>query len=429
MNKKILFLLAISLVFALVMVGCQEDVEETEEFRGFDSLEEAADSDAWEAYFPAQYQEWVATEEMTINPDDTTYGGAAMYVDGEVVKMDYLEIYPFLKTTYAGFPFSQSYYRSRGHAYALQDVLETGRLPDFDERPAACLSCKSTDVVVQEDKYGDDFYSKSFAEVSKDNTVGCLDCHDHEDASVVAQRSYVGEALDHDTFENMNPEGRSDLSCAQCHVNYHFDPETTKITLPWTYGLTVEDQLAHYDSVGRVNDEWEHEITGALVAKVQHPEYELFHEGLKTNVHSNMGLGCEDCHMPQQVDEAGNEYSFHQWTSPLTHVEDSCLDCHSGWGEDGVIERTEAVQSEVYEKQNRLGDELAGFIDKLGAAKDEGSLTDSELEEAQAIHREAQFYWDFVWVENSNGFHNWEEANRILDNAEELINEGLEIVE
>ncbi|WP_203594409.1 ammonia-forming cytochrome c nitrite reductase subunit c552 [Wenzhouxiangella limi] len=47
----------------------------------------------------------------------------------------------------------------------------------------------------------------------------------------------------------------------------------------------------------------------------------------------------------------------------------------------------------------------------------------------QQIHREAQFYWDFIWVENSNGFHNWDEAHRVLDKAEALINEGMGVLD
>ena len=425
MNKKQLIIISLSLVLVLTIVFLDRD----EEFTGFDSTEEAADSEAWADYFPNEYEGWKGTEEMVINPDETTYGGAGRYdEDGEVVKMDYLEMYPFLEVAYAGFPFSESYYRSRGHAYALEDVLETGRLPDLDERPGACLSCKSTDVVTGIEEHGDDFYSMPFSEVVGENTIGCLDCHDHEDASVKVQRDYVEEGLAHGSFERLDPES-DDLTCAQCHINYHFDPEDAKVTPPWSEGMTVEAQLAHYDETERVNDEWEHEITGALVGKVQHPEYETYYEGLESNPHQEMGLSCVDCHMPEQESEEGEEYDSHLWTSPLTHVEDSCMDCHSNWGEEGVVERAEAVQSEVYEKQNRLGEELAEFIEAVGEAREEDDLTDEELEEIQEIHREAQFYWDYVWVENSNGFHNWPEANRILDNAEELINEGMELVQ
>lgn len=405
-----------------------EPAEEKDEidFPGFETLAQAADSDAWAEYFPNAYQYWEKTEEMR----ETTYGGGGRKEaeDMEIEKIDYLELYPFLKTNYAGFPFSKGYYRSRGHIYALTDVIDTERLPDWDERPASCMSCKSTDVVVLVDEHGDDFFGKPFAEVVGENTVGCLDCHDHRDASVKVQRDWVFTALEHDSFRNIDPEGRDDLTCAQCHVNYYFHEDTTKPVLPWSTGLTVEDQLEHY-SKARRSDEWEHEITGALVAKIQHPEYELYHEGQNVNIHSQLGLGCTDCHMPQKEDEHGETYSSHTWTSPLTHVEESCIQCHGNWGEAETIAKAESVQGKVYEKQNRIGDELARFITNFGERINNGDLSDDEIEKAREIQREAQFYWDFIWVENSNGFHNWQEAHRVLDNAEELINQGMAMVD
>lgn len=392
-------------------------------FPGFKTLEEAANSNAWATWFPNEVKYWQATAAMR----KTLYGGGGRReAEGmDIEKIDYLEIYPFLKTNYAGFPFSKGYYRSRGHIHALTDVIDTERLPDWDLRPAACLSCKSTDVVAQTRRDGDAFYSKSFAEVVGQNTVGCLDCHDHTTAALKVQRDYVFEALAHSTFRNIDPAGRPDLTCAQCHVNYHFHAETRKPVLPWTTGLTVEDQFAHYNA-DRRSDEWIHEITGALVAKIQHPEYELYHEGRIQNIHSSHGVGCNDCHMPAKTDDRGNRYRSHTWASPLTQVEISCQACHYDWSADETIAEAQALQGEVYEKQNRVGAELAEFILAVGERRQQGTLAPETLEKLQAIHREAQFYWDFIWVENSNGFHNWEEAHRVLNNADRLIQEGVE---
>ena len=392
---------------------------------GFKTLEEAADSNAWAKFFPNQFQYWKATEEMIL----TTYGGGGRSeAEGmEIEKIDYLELYPFLKINYTGFPFEKGYYRSRGHIYALTDVVDTRRLPDWDKRPASCLSCKSTDVVVLMDKHGEDLYRKPFSRVVGKNTVGCLDCHSHEDASLKVQRPWVTAALEHGSFKNIEPEGRTDLTCAQCHVNYYFDANTRKPVMPWSVGLTVEDQLEDY-SKARRSDEWEHAVTGALVAKIQHPEYELFHEGQNQGIHSSIGLGCIDCHMPVMKDERGKLYTSHTWRSPLAHVEESCLQCHADWGKEDAVGNTEAVQAGVYEKQNRIGAELADYIVLLGEKIKKGELSEKSLDQARAIHREAQFYWDFIWVENSNGFHNWEEAHRVLDNAERLIRKGMELI-
>jgi len=56
-------------------------------------------------------------------------------------------------------------------------------------------------------------------------------------------------------------------------------------------------------------------------------------------------------------------------------------------------------------------------------------LPDEVLEQLREIHRNSQFMWDFVFVENSEGFHNSQKTHKNLDNARELITEGIEILE
>ena len=429
MSRDKLFVVSlVALSIGMVtMVAVSSSAEENGRpaFSGFDMLDEAVVSENWKRFFPRQYEGWMATGEMR----QTTYGGGGKAeAEGmEIQKINYLEMYPFLTVNYDGFPFSKGYYRSRGHYYALTDVIDTERLPDWDVRAATCIGCKTTDVTKLTAVHGDDWYSMSFAEVVGKNTIGCLDCHAAEDASIRHARDWLDEGLAHGTFANIEPEGRTDLVCAQCHTNYHFHAQTRKVVLPWSTGLTVEAQLEHYDA-DRRSDEWVHPQTGALVAKIQHPEYELYHEGQEVNVHSMLGLQCTDCHMPKATGNNGEKYTEHQWTSPLTHVEKTCMDCHSRWGVEGTIERAEGVQGRVYQKQNRIGRELAEFIEAVGAARGNGGLDEAKLGRLQKIHREAQFYWDFIWVENSNGFHNWGEAHRVLDKAEALIQEGMDLL-
>ena len=420
-----LVVLCLGLATAVAVSSGPENGERPR-FEGFDMLDEAVVSENWKRFFPEQYGGWMRTGEMR----QTLYGGGGRAAaEGlEIEKIDYLAMYPFLKVNYDGFPFSKGYYRSRGHIYALTDVIDTERLPDWDVRPASCLGCKTTDVTKLDALHGDDWYRMSFAETVGKNTIGCLDCHAAEDASLRHARDWLDEGIAHGTFAHIDPEGRTDLVCAQCHTNYHFHAETRKIVLPWSTGLTVEAQLEHYDAARR-SDEWVHPQTGALVAKIQHPEYELYHEGQEVNIHSRMGLQCTDCHMPEATAANGEKFTEHHWTSPLTHVEGTCMGCHRNWGVDGVVSRSEAVQGRVYEKQNRIGQELADFIEAVGAARSNGPMDQITLTRLQQIHREAQFYWDFIWVENSNGFHNWNEAHRVLDKAEALIKEGMALLD
>jgi nitrite reductase (cytochrome c-552) len=46
------------------------------------------------------------------------------------------------------------------------------------------------------------------------------------------------------------------------------------------------------------------------------------------------------------------------------------------------------------------------------------------LSEARDLHREAQLRWDFIAAENSMGFHNPEEALRILAAATDLARQA-----
>ena len=422
----VVMLIALCLGVSVTVAGSGSAAGGAEQsgFSGFDSLDEAVVSENWKRFFPNQYAGWMATGEMR----ETTFGGGgkAEAMTLEIQKINYLELYPFLKVTYDGFPFSKGYYRSRGHIYALTDVIDTERLPDWDSRPASCLGCKSTDVVKLQAVHGDNWFQKSFAEVVGKNTIGCADCHSPADASLRHARDWLDEGIAHGTFANINPEGRTDLVCAQCHTNYHFHAETRKIVLPWTTGLTVEAQLEHYDAARR-SDEWIHPQTGALIAKIQHPEYELYHEGQEVNIHSRLGLQCTDCHMPKATTANGEKYTEHQWTSPLTHVEQTCMGCHSDWSPEITRVNAEAVQGRIYHRQNRIGWDLADFIQDVARARSNG-IDEATLGRLQQIHREAQFYWDFIWVENSNGFHNWDEAARVLDKAEALVEEGMQIL-
>ncbi len=52
-------------------------------------------------------------------------------------------------------------------------------------------------------------------------------------------------------------------------------------------------------------------------------------------------------------------------------------------------------------------------------AVESGEYPEEVLEEVRAYHRKAQFKWDFVFVENSTGFHNPELTHKTLDEARE----------
>ena len=51
----------------------------------------------------------------------------------------------------------------------------------------------------------------------------------------------------------------------------------------------------------------------------------------------------------------------------------------------------------------------------------ENTLSEKELAEVRENFRSAQWYWDFVFVENGDGAHNKTLATKCLDSAEEYI--------
>src|SRR5699024_4439975 len=106
----------------------------------------------------------------------------------------------------------------------------------------------------------------------------------------------------------------------------------------------------------------------------------------------------------------------------------SCLSCHAGKSEDEMISWVEEVQQGVYDRTNEVSDKLKEFVDLLAKHIEKGDLSDEDKAELQHIHRHAQFKWDFVWVENGEGLHNSKKAHQNLDEAEELVDQGLEIL-
>lgn len=371
-----------------------------------DFPKELAPAEEYREAFPSQ----VASFEKNSEMEKTTYGGS--------VQVDYLKEYPYLKTFYKGYGFEKQYDRARGHVYALEDVINT-------ERPkagASCLACKVS--IFNEEAVNDpSIASMDFDEYVKahDNMVGftCFDCHGDTPGVVQINRGHLKEILE----DNPEEEYLSGdlLACAQCHVEYYMTPEEKQVKLPWTGGLGAEEAYAYYEQ----NDfyDWEHELTGTKVIKAQHPEVETYFG----STHQMAGLDCLTCHMPQ-VEENGEKIASHHWTSPLKTPEESCLQCHKDQTAEEIVKLAESVQKPVVEKTDSVGQALEAYIKDLQGLIEKGNLDDKTKAELQDIQREAQFYWDYVFVENSEGFHNQKKALKYLDHSEKLINEGKDII-
>ncbi|MCC5910662.1 MAG: ammonia-forming cytochrome c nitrite reductase subunit c552 [Clostridiaceae bacterium] len=391
-------LLAVILVLALIITACSvpATTEEEDEFKIITAEE-------WAEDYPDQYASCLNNAEM----EKTTYGGSEPY--------DYLEKYPELRTLYDGYGFSIEYLRSRGHVYALEDVIETAR----PKPGASCLSCKTPDYLAMINEYGSEVHAMDFDEMATQaiNPISCYDCHQNTPGEPTITRDHLTVAL-----ELLEEEFKmGDLTCAQCHVEYYLHPETKEVTLPWNNGITVAGMEKTFDDIGYYD--WIHPDTGSPLLKVQHPEFETY----QGSVHSQFGLTCIDCHMPPEENEDGDLYHSHHWTSPLKHVAQSCLSCHTE-SEEELIQRVEDIQWEIDLKTRVVGETIEVLIKELAEAVESGEHSEEFLDLIRDYHRKAQWRWDFVFVENSTGFHNTQLARETLDEAYMYVREALELL-
>jgi nitrite reductase (cytochrome c-552) len=193
--------------------------------------------------------------------------------------------------------------------------------------------------------------------------------------------------------------------CAQCHVEYYFQGPNRKLVFPWSKGIKAEQMMDYYDEAGF--HDWVHSETGAKMIKAQHPEFELWSQG----VHARSGVSCSDCHMPYKR-EGALKISDHHVRSPMLNINRACQTCHN-WPERELLARVETIQDRTVSLRTKALDALMDLIDDLKAARERG-YSDEQLEAARHMQRRASFMVDYVESENSTGFHAGQEAVRIL---------------
>ncbi len=359
-------------------------------------LEEAAviPADEWAETYPNEYETWSLNSE-----------------NAETV--DYLEEYPYLNTLYAGNAFSKDYLSARGHAYTLEDVSATLRAPAL----ANCLSCKTPtmNALISSGEVG--VYALPFEDVLalSEESVGCYSCHANTGNQLVVTNTFLNDGVGDDA-DSIDP---SMLACGQCHNEYYFDPDTKATMLPHDSieSMSPDAILAYYDEIGF--SDYTDPQTGVEFIKVQHPELEtVMGEGFKM-----AGYTCADCHMGTATDDEGNEYTSHYFTSPLDNaelLENNCSACH-----EDLAAEVEAIQTAAEERTDEIGYKLETLTNELAAALEAGSVSDEDFATIAQLDREAMFYWDFVFVENSEGAHNSALTNDCLDKAEERVDEAL----
>ena len=125
--------------------------------------------------------------------------------------------------------------------------------------------------------------------------------------------------------------------------------------------------------------------------------------------------------MPYTRDGAA-KFSTHNVQSPLLNAEVACGACHTDVGY--ATSRVATIQKQVRETMDASQEALITAIKSIEAAAAVPGVNAGLLAEARDLHREAQLRWDFIAAENSMGFHNPEEALRILANATDLARQA-----
>lgn len=337
------------------------------------------------------------------------------------IPLNKLAANPFRQRAWAGNPFALEYSAARGHYYAQIDQQQSRRTLEHDQ-PAGCIHCHAAEAPALVAQLGwEDLNASSYDDVRElvHHGSSCNDCHRADDMSLQISRPALVTALTQqgiDVADASRQEMRTYV-CAQCHVEYYFEPGSNNLVLPLATGLVLEEIENHFDQ--RSFSDWTHAETGAELVKIQHPNFELHQQG----IHAAVKATCVDCHMPV-IQQGGMQVTDHSMGSPLNKIEAACSSCHrqsdsgqlANWV-DRIQRNTDALLAET---ESALAELMDVIVTTQNAAQNSSDLT-----LARQAHRQAQLRWDFIDADASRGFHASQEATRILTDAQRIARDGL----
>ncbi|HYF95332.1 MAG TPA: ammonia-forming cytochrome c nitrite reductase subunit c552 [Symbiobacteriaceae bacterium] len=376
------------------------------------------DPKAFKAFFPDHYDSYMKNADMN-HP-------ALKYASSEK-KKSRLEQFPYMNTLWNGMAFSKEYNEARGHVYTNEDVIGGNGTVGTKRIGAAtnltCMYCKSAEVPQLIEKMGNAFYNTKLLEGDNKtqfkHPISCSDCHNPDTMELRITRPALVEAMARrgTPVEKASHQEMRSLVCAQCHVEYFFNPkDSAKVTFPWDNGFEAKDMFAYYQK--EQFSDWKHPQTEGGLLKAQHPEYEMF----QGSTHQQAGLSCADCHMPY-MKQGDSKISSHWWTSPVRTIEASCATCHKQ-SEEEIKNRILYTQDRVKEALDQAGLANKAAVEAIEKSKAVAGVDTKMLDEARALHREAQFYWDIASAENSMGFHNPQKFLKTLADSIDLARQA-----
>jgi nitrite reductase (cytochrome c-552) len=429
-------LAAVGILLLLVNIVERKQEARNPFYRVVELDDTTEDPAIWGKNFPLQYDGY----RHTVDQVRTRFGGSeavprtpSQADPRSVVAQSRLEEDPRLKTIWAGYAFARDFREERGHAYMLDDQTYTER-QIAAKQPGTCMHCHAS-VYVPYKKLGDGnliagfekMNAMPYAEARKlvRHAVACIDCHDPQTMQLrvtrpgflEGMRSYkVAQGVaNYDPNTMATRQEMRSFVCGQCHVEYYFKGPEKRLVYPWQKGLRADDILAYYEENG--HKDWVHAESGAPVLKAQHPEFEMWNQG----IHARSGVACADCHMPYKR-EGALKISDHHVRSPLLNINRACQTCHK-WPEDELRARVEQNQERTFQMRNLAMNAVVALIGDIQKARASGK-SDAQLEPARRFHRKAQFLLDFVEAENSTGFHAPQEAVRILGQSIDYSRQG-----
>ncbi|OIJ17587.1 nitrite reductase [Anaerobacillus alkalilacustris] len=408
-KKKSLLLIALYFLLLTALVACSSsEAKENEPMdTGLDKNEFL--NIAFKDQFPLQWESYMKN----------------MVNEKDVIPKSDPSIEPYLPALWSGYGFAVEYNTTRGHTYALEDQINIRRVTD--KTGGSCLTCKSSVVphLLSDEEFGDEYWAANFNNeilpritelgapgVSEELgewghiSIGCSDCHDPVTMELRVTRPSFTNAMERMGVD-LSRATQNDMRtyvCAQCHVEYYFEPEKNKVTFPWDLGLRVENIYEYKETIAKEQGfdyDWIHQISGTPSLKAQHPEFELSSYG----PHGTAGVSCSDCHMPYQRVDGKKKISSHRWGSPLETIEESCRTCHGDKTPTQLEDRVKDIQERhkvaLLEAQE-LNTISHYYVNRMITA----GVSEEKIGEAQQHVRKAQWYWDFIAAENSYGFHN-----------------------
>ncbi|MEM4565049.1 MAG: ammonia-forming cytochrome c nitrite reductase subunit c552 [Archaeoglobaceae archaeon] len=400
--------------------------------------ENELDPPVWAKAYPLHYERFM----LNSKPSPMNKSKYQKGWDEDLIIYDKLSEFPYLALLYHGWGFGIEYNVPRGHYYRIIDQIE------IDKSRVApggvCLSCKSPYAPKLEKEHGLAYYRTPYFEalawiLEKHKELGdsCSDCH-RPDASLKISRDFtLSNALKQMGYDpnNLPNSLMMSLVCAQCHSTYIIprDEKMKPIGLffPWNYSKSLNDiSIEKIIAVIRSNDshkEWTQKVTGFKLGYIRHPEFELY---ARNSTHWLAGVACADCHMGY-VKIGGYKITDHWITSPLKKDLRTCKQCHTQ-SEEWLKQRVFEIQDRTISLLIRSGynlAETAKLFEITNKAKSEGVKIDEKAyETAKELYIEAFYRHVFVQAENSYGFHNPEEAMRILGDAIAMASEAKAIL-